>query len=98
MDDDKPHLHIDFVQPNTVLLKRNEFVKDTDWKLLIRWWNEESHYHHISDKFLLPFEVFTKKMSWLRISWKEIGTFSFTQELKEQLGKQKQIMIILIKR
>ena len=91
MDDDKPHLHIDFVQPNTVLFKRNEFVKDSDWKLLIRWWNEESHYHHISENFLLPFEVFTKKMSWLRISWKEIGTFSFTQELKEELGKQKQI-------
>ena len=91
MDVDKPHLHIDFIQPNNVLFERNEFVKDSDWKLLIRWWNEESHYHHISENFLLPFEVFTKKMSWLRISWKEIGTFSFTQELKEELGKQKKI-------
>ena len=55
MDDDKPHLHIDFIQPNNVLFERNEFVKDSDWKLLIRWWNEESNYHHISEKFIFPY-------------------------------------------
>ncbi|MDC0139961.1 DEAD/DEAH box helicase [Hyphomicrobiales bacterium] len=91
MNVDTPHLHIDFMHPNTVVFYRNKLVSDTDWRVLIRWWNEDNHYQSVSDSFLLPFDIFAKKASWLRINWKEIGTFNFSQALKDELGKQTQI-------
>ena len=91
MNVDTPHLHIDFIHPNTVVFHRNKLVSDSDWRVLIRWWNEDNYYQPVLESFLLPFEVFAQKSSWLRINWKEIGTFNISQALKDELGKQKQI-------
>lgn len=91
MEVDTPHLYITFEQPDLVVFHRNTLVDNTNWQSAFRWWNENSPNQNSSEYFSVSFEDFVERLLWLRLNWKEIGTFSFSDSLKSKLSSQKKI-------
>ena len=77
MEIDTPHLYITFEHPNLVVFHRNTLVDNTHWQSAFRWWNENSPNQNSSEYFSVSFDDFVERLLWLRLNWKEIGTFSF---------------------
>jgi hypothetical protein len=61
MQRQRPNLFIDFEEPNSVILTRNNAVSKREWQSIILWWSDGANQNIELEKFIVPFDEFSKK-------------------------------------
>lgn len=90
MEANKPHLDIRFEPPENVIFTR-KYVDNSLWQRIIRWWNNDGYTFSNEETFIVPFYSFDLNKLWLRTYWKPIGSFTLSDNLKDELTKSKSV-------
>jgi len=90
MEANKPHLDIRFEPPENVIFTR-KYVDNSLWQRIIRWWNNDGYTFSNEETLIVPFYSFDLNKLWLRTYWQPIGSFTLSDDLKDELTKSKSV-------